>query len=59
MRKRVNALPNEVQVLDHPLIIKKLELEDPLEKQFVGVQELLAGDPVTCLLTPWPQKTLS
>ena len=38
------ALPNEVQALDLPLIIKKFKFEDPLKKEFVGKEELLARD---------------
>ena len=45
MCKRVNALPNKMKTFDLPLIIKKLELEDPLKKQLVGKLELWARDP--------------
>ena len=46
MCKRVHTLPNEVQALDLPLIIQKFKLKDPLKKEFVGEEELLARDPV-------------
>ena len=43
--ERVNALSHEMEPFGFSLIIKKLELEDPLEETFVGEFELLAGNP--------------
>jgi hypothetical protein len=41
----MDALPNEMKTFDLPLVIKKFELEDPLEKQFVGELELFSRYP--------------
>ena len=38
-------MPDKMKPLDPPLIIKNLELEDPLEEKFVGELELWARDP--------------
>jgi len=44
MGKRVNALSNKMETFDFLLIIMILELDDPLEKEFVSKPELLKGN---------------
>ena len=45
MSNGMDALSNKMQVFHLPLVIKKLELEDPLKKILVGELELLPRDP--------------
>ena len=40
----MNTLPNKVETFGLSLIITKLELEDPLEEEFVGKFDLMGRD---------------